>query len=339
MKYIPILIQEYIECEQALKEAEKLLDSGSPDANAISRLEMILSADTDAMAMIRMHREYGNRLPVVLEMIAGIRKKYASLWPSEPVSADKPLIVPVTDAEMLSGDWASCVSQAKANNLEIATARQIAELRMKHGRDSDYCTKGGWVAENFNYLPDGNIYIASRDFNPLFLFAEEATKAHAAGKEFFPYGGYLQGIFDAEKQGKALLLKRKDVPDEISVDAFGKEPLTAFIGWNQDYGEFLDSCGIKKIKLYVAEEKYAKKQKQAFSRALWADYLLCNNSALYGYSDYLNFLNYYIGRVSGVRRRGEQPQVRERSEVNLGTAVTKAASSGERSETGSTGPR
>ena len=174
------------------------------------------------------------------------------------MSADKPLIVPVTDAEMLSGDWASCVSQAKANNLEIATARQIAELRMKHGRDSDYCTKGGWVAENFNYLPDGNIYIASRDFNPLFLFAEEATKAHAAGKEFFPYGGYLQGIFDAEKQGKALLLKRKDVPDEISVDAFGKEPLTAFIGWNQDYGEFLDSCGIKKIKLYVAEEKYAK---------------------------------------------------------------------------------
>ena len=56
------------------ERAEKLLDSGSPDANAISRLEMILSADTDAMEMIRMHREYGNRLPVVLEMIAGIRK-------------------------------------------------------------------------------------------------------------------------------------------------------------------------------------------------------------------------------------------------------------------------
>ena len=87
-----------------------------------------------------------------------------------------------------------------------------------------------------------------------------------------------------------------------------KEPLTAFIGWNQDYGEFLDSCGIKKIKLYVAEENMQKKQKQAFSRALWADYLLCNNSALYGYSDCLNFLNHSSVGVSGVRRRGEQPR-------------------------------
>ena len=30
MPYIPKLLGEYIECEQALKEAEKLLDSGKP---------------------------------------------------------------------------------------------------------------------------------------------------------------------------------------------------------------------------------------------------------------------------------------------------------------------
>ena len=76
----------------------------------------------------------------------------------------------------------------KANNLEIATARQIAELRMKHGRDSDYCTKGGWVAENFNYLPDGNIYCFKGDFNPLVLFAEEATKHVLQAKSFFHTG-------------------------------------------------------------------------------------------------------------------------------------------------------
>ena len=83
MKYIPILIQEYIECEQALKEAEKLLDSGSPDANAISRLEMILSADTDAMAMIRMHREYGQKLPVILERLTEKKIRARIPWHSD----------------------------------------------------------------------------------------------------------------------------------------------------------------------------------------------------------------------------------------------------------------
>ena len=298
MPYIPKLLGEYIECEQALKEAEKLLDSGSPDANAISRLEMILSADTDAMAMIRMHREYGNRLPVVLEMIAGIRKKYASLWPSEPVSAyEEKLVEPVTDAEMLEGNWAKCVSDCKIKSLEVATAREIAELRIRHGKDSVYCTKGSWVAENFNYLPDGRILVASRDFNPHFKYADQATKEHIANNEFYLKDEIIEGLLEGIKQGEVLLLERKNVPTTIHVDSFGKEPLTAFLGWNEEYGRFLNGCGITNVPLYIAD-----KQNQAFSRALWAGNLNFN-SALFGDN---SSLNYNICRVSGVSRRSEQ---------------------------------
>lgn len=319
MPYVPKILKQYKECEKALKEAEKELRGDHLDYNEmfnlakLSALERTLSVDTDAVAMIRRHREYGQRLPAVLEMIAGIRKKYPSLWPSEPSIAPKnsQLIEPVTDAEMLEGNWAKCVAGCKSKSLEVATARQIAELRMKHGKDSVYCVKGSWAAENFNYLLDGRILVASADYNPHFEYAEEATKAHKAGNEFYLDDKVVAGLLEGVKQGKVLLLKRKDVPDKISVDSFGKEPLTVFIGWNQDYGEFLDSCGIKNIKLYVAEEKYAKKQKQAFSRALWAGSL---DSALYG--DINNLLFGNLGRAFGVRR-GEQPQ---------------AASSGERSE-------
>ena len=79
--------------------------------------------------------------------------------------------------EMLEGNWAKCVSDCKIKSLEVATAREIAELRIRHGKDSVYCTKGSWVAENFNYLPDGRILVASRDFNPHFKYADQATKS------------------------------------------------------------------------------------------------------------------------------------------------------------------
>ncbi|MFA5887563.1 MAG: hypothetical protein WC852_02540 [Candidatus Nanoarchaeia archaeon] len=204
-----------------------------------------------------------------------------------PVKAEEP----VTDAEMVEGNWASCILKLRKRNLEIATAGQIAELRIKHGRDSAYYQNGGWVAENFNYLPNGDILVASQDYNPHLKYAKEATKAHIASEEFYLDDKIVAELLEAEKKGSVLLLKRKDVSDKISVDSFGKEPLTAFLGWGKDYGKFLNSCEIKEVSLYVAD-----KQKQAFSRALWA-YDLYSNSALSGSSS----LNGNSGRAFGVR--------------------------------------
>jgi hypothetical protein len=298
MTFTPKLLEQYRECERALLEAERLLQDESSSAARLSELEKLLSTDNNAMAMIRKHREYGQRLPNVLGKLGDYKSK--------PQVEIANTIEPVSDAEMFEGNWAQCVAGCRAKNLEVATARQIAELRIKHGKDSIYCKNGGWVAENFNYLPNGDILVASRDYNPLLKYAEEATKAHIAGKEFYLYGGVIQGLYDEEKQGNVLLLKRKDVSDIIAVDAFGKEPLTAFLGWGKDYGEFLKGCSIENVNLYICDEKYVKKQKQAFSRALWANYLYLN-SALYCDSSLdLSCGGGSGGRVFGVRRRGEQ---------------------------------
>ena len=277
------LITEYKRCVAALEEAERDLKSDNPK-NA-SALESMLSSGSPAMRMLQRHHSYGPRL----QEVVGKMKEYKER---------KPLVAAVADAEMISGNWAQCIAGCMAKSLEVATVGQIAELRIKHGKDSAYCTNGSWVAENFNYLLDGRILVASREYNPHFRYAEEATNAHIAGKEFYLDDKIVEGLLEGVKQGSVLLLKRTDVANEISTDSFGKEPLTAFLGWNKDYAQFLNSCGIKTVGLFVAGEVYAKKQKQAFSRALWACDLGYGYSALGGDGS----LNLSGGRVSGVSR-------------------------------------
>ena len=232
------------------------------------------------------------------------RKEETARKAENPKAPTKPLVTPdsgignitADDALIFEGNWAQCVSGCRAKSLEVAAARQIAELRIKHGKDSVYCRNGGWAAEDFNYLPSGDILVASADYNPLLRHAVKATNKHDAGKEFYLDDRIVAMLLKAEKNGGVLLLKIKDVPKELSVDAFGKEPLTAFLGWNQDYADFLNKCEIKNIKLFVAD-----KQKQAFSRGLWVG-SLGDSSAILGDSSLSSY-----GRVFGVRRGAKNP--------------------------------
>lgn len=68
MSYVPEILQEYRECEKALLEAENLLDEGN-DLDSFYRLEQVLFAGTDAMKMMRCHREYGKRLESVMQRL------------------------------------------------------------------------------------------------------------------------------------------------------------------------------------------------------------------------------------------------------------------------------
>lgn len=74
MTYTPTLLQEYGECAGALKEAERLLEADNPDAEKLSRIERILSAESKAMILLRNHREYGPKVADVIERIKPIMK-------------------------------------------------------------------------------------------------------------------------------------------------------------------------------------------------------------------------------------------------------------------------
>ncbi|MDD4877565.1 MAG: hypothetical protein PHO02_00840 [Candidatus Nanoarchaeia archaeon] len=204
------------------------------------------------------------------------------------------------------GAFDRCVDEFRAENLEMITAKQLAEARMLGGANHAVSRQWSWLAENFNYLPNGDILVASGAFNPLLQSpsaAKHATDCHRANpfREYFLNDVAVESLQGGAKhKGKVLLLKRKDVPSNISTDAFSKEAVTAFLFGDEadNYGRFLRENGIKNVPLYVVDKAHAKEQGKAFSRALWADYLYYN-SALYG-----NLSNLYdiLGRAFGVRR-------------------------------------
>ncbi|MFH1065023.1 MAG: hypothetical protein V1734_00775 [Nanoarchaeota archaeon] len=124
MPFVPKLLGEYRECERALFEAEKLLKSGSSNAAALFGLEKTLSADNDAMTMLRNHGEYGRRLADVIEGIIKLRTEREKHFdmPShmpqlhEPVARKAASAVTAGYTDMiLSEDVSSRLSKSKEN--------------------------------------------------------------------------------------------------------------------------------------------------------------------------------------------------------------------------------
>ncbi|MDI6738682.1 MAG: hypothetical protein QME12_09320 [Nanoarchaeota archaeon] len=208
-----------------------------------------------------------------------------------------------------NGAFDKCVDELKAEGLEVITARQLAEVRMFGKAKHAVSSNETWLAENFNYLPNGDILVASKGFNPLLQYpsaAKMATACHVANpfREYFLNDDVVESLLEGSNhKGRVLKLKRKDVPEKIRTDEFGKRKITAFLFGDkaEDYGRFLREYGIESVPLYVVDKAYAQKQGQAFSRALWASSLY-GNSALYGDSSLFN----YYGRAFGVSERSEQ---------------------------------
>ncbi|MDI6737968.1 MAG: hypothetical protein QME12_05650, partial [Nanoarchaeota archaeon] len=202
-----------------------------------------------------------------------------------------------------NGAFDKCVDELKAKGLEVITAKQLAEARMLGGANHAVSRSWSWLAENFNYLPSGDILVASSAFNPLLQYpsaAQIATDCHRKGNEHFLNDEAVESLIEGSKhKDKVLLLKRKDVPSGIPTNAFSKEAVTSFLFGDEadNYGRFLRENGIKNVSLYVVDAAYAKEKRRAFSRALWALSLYIY-SALYGnYGD----LNDNFGRAFGVR--------------------------------------
>jgi len=96
----------------------------------------------------------------------------------------------------------------KEERLEVASAMEIAEARAAikdlppvireiwsslsrrvvsriREPSSPILTKRLLLAENFNYMPNGDILVASRRYNPILKFPEKAASVHEHGEEFY----------------------------------------------------------------------------------------------------------------------------------------------------------
>ncbi|MEM4247007.1 MAG: hypothetical protein QXF14_01665 [Candidatus Woesearchaeota archaeon] len=222
------------------------------------------------------------------------------------------LIIPAGDKEQIEvyshiGPFDKGIAVLNKEKLAIWTASDLAEARMLGGAKHPVSREWSWVGENFNYLPDGDILVASRDYNPILKNPEQATDCHRSGKEFYLDKRIAKDLRErAEKNPEkavksgVLLLPRNAVESEIPSTALKDEPLTRFLFRDtaKPYGQFLKENGINSVPVYVVDADYAKNQKQALGRALWVGSLI-GGSGLHGGDDGLHFSD---GRVRGVRR-------------------------------------
>ena len=227
----------------------------------------------------------------------------------------KKLIIPAGEKELLAvyshvDPFDKGVSALRKEGLELITARDLAYVRLLGGAKSPMSREWTWVAENFNYFPNGDILIASKKYSPLLRKGspEEATECRRQGKEFYLDKKIAKELCEraevdptlAIKSG-VLLLHRKAVKSEIPSTALKDAPLMYFLFKDtaKQYGQFLKENNIDSVPTYFVDADYAKKQKQPFGRALWVNNHILR-SILDGDNDYLHLNN--GGRVRGVRR-------------------------------------
>ncbi|HLF54220.1 MAG TPA: hypothetical protein VI612_00680 [Candidatus Nanoarchaeia archaeon] len=211
----------------------------------------------------------------------------------------------------------------------LATTEELAEARVLDAKvqgswlNSELCTNGFWTAENYNYYPNGEILIASREFNPILKQPRKATYAHKSAKEFYLDERTQKALreraeIDPEKAIKSgvLLLPRTAYRSSVPTTAFEDYAPTRFHFRQQaaPYGIFLAEQGIKSVGHQVFDEETAREQPKPFGRALWV-YGLNSGSALGGNHIFNSAAGH--GQVCGVTSYARIPQELRGLEPNI----------------------
>lgn len=186
------------------------------------------------------------------------------------------------------GFFGKVTAALKGEGVGLIAAEQLALIRMSDGPKRPFSKEGTWIAENYNYATNGDILIASGDYNPLLRSPAEAARAHRQGKEFYLDAKALDGLLKAAKEDPeeavktgVLLLRRKDVTTEIPTPQLAESPVCLFLFRSQAkaYGEWLSAQGVESVPQWVVPQDYASKQPRSFGRTLWV-HSLNNRSAL-----------------------------------------------------------
>src|SRR3989344_5688021 len=202
------------------------------------------------------------------------------------------------DLEMLVAiaPFDQAVAALQRENATLATARQVALARMVAGPKSSISQYGSWVAENFIYFPNGQIFITPAKHSPILKHASKAMYAHGIRKEFYISKEEAASLKKLAKSGEVYTLKQTE-DYEIPIEDFAEDGLARFVFGNMvlAYAKFLQKVGINEVPVWLADSRPAKAQKAPFARALWLDDI-CDLSDLDSYGG----LN--DDRVRGMRK-------------------------------------
>ncbi len=145
------------------------------------------------------------------------------------------------------------ITHLHAQGLELVTARELAEIHLMRS-SCIYRFAPSWIAESFVYIPNGDILVAAREQNPLLHFSQDATRCHSLECEFYLSDTLFKSLFERAQSDVdqalttgVLLLRKETLPEKISFEKFGEEPLTRFLFRDlaADYGHFRSTLSDK----------------------------------------------------------------------------------------------
>jgi hypothetical protein len=218
--------------------------------------------------------------------------------------------IPINEGKQLSvylrpGPFDEAVAGLESEGLELITAGEFARLRMLSGPTSPISQEWGWVAESYNYFPNGDILIASREHNPILRNPREATEAQKRRSQFYlddkaieelqdratedPDEAIKTGVFRLSRKGfysGSVFIDGAKSWKEIPFEALAEEPATRFLFRDnaRSYSDFLVSFGyvpnphasfvqedgpITTMSHYVVHPDIAASRDRPFSRQLW----------------------------------------------------------------------
>lgn len=232
------------------------------------------------------------------------------------------------------------IAALQAEGLEVITGMELAEARTA-SKDippvvrelwspmfrcvaarirepgSPILTKRILLAENFNYMLNGDTLVASREYNPILKHIKQAAEVHSNGGEFYLDDTIVNELMshaetDPEKAIKSgvLLMQgwRGGLADLHYMDLptmyLEGYPLAQFLfrEFAKPYGCFLNSLGETSIPVTAVHSNYAKRQKKPFARPLvmgHIDYPLLDGDNEDVYNGYYSI---YYGTICGMRR-------------------------------------
>lgn len=178
------------------------------------------------------------------------------------------------------GPFDEGVAALSKEGLPLISARDLADARILGGIESPVSKDWTYAAESFNYFPNGDLLIASRNYNPLLKkgIPEEIVnrERRELGKSIPTQTDttfYLDDIVANHLQERAesdpekavvsgvLRLSRKSVKQLIPTTSLNDEPVLYFLFQDmaKKYGAFLNEHRIKYIHLQIVDPTYPQK--------------------------------------------------------------------------------
>jgi len=193
------------------------------------------------------------------------------------------IIIPFNEKESLevfcyTGSFNSGLAVFEDAGLELITARELAEVRLHANPESPVTEFWTYIAENFNYFPNGDVLIASRNYNPFLKSPRDRIATSSSSEEFYLNKEVIKHLEERAETNpeEAILSGVLRLTLECDKDKAAGEAISRFFfqDLEEAYLSFVQNLMGTIPPFLVANKDYVKGHKEPFARPFYIDGIL-----------------------------------------------------------------